>query len=182
MQFDANELVYFIKSISHSKSDSVEKWKGDRDMVDLWEIVKKYYYNPFTKGSNSIKYVLPAILNSCEYLQEKYSKPLKDIKLSSQNFKESHIWLSNTSGVYENPYKKLPKLFEDWTEEELDEVASGMEELSDGGAALTAYGKMQYTDITEKELNELSTALLKYCELDTLAMVMLYEHLREQIK
>lgn len=179
---DANELLHFIKSISHSKSDSVEKWKGDRDMVDLWEIVKKYYYNPLTKGSNSIKYVLPAILNSCEYLQNKYSKSLKEIKLTSQNFKENHIWLFNDGGAYENPYKKLPKLFEDWTVEELDEVVSGMEELADGGAALTAYGKMQYTDITEAELNELSTALLKYCELDTLAMVMLYEHLREQIK
>lgn len=179
---DVNELIYFIKSISHSKSDSVEKWKGDRDMVDLWEVVKKYYYNPLTKGSNSIKYVLPAILNSCEYLQNKYSKPLKEIGLSSQNFSENHIWLSNTNGVYDNPYKKLPKLFEDWTVEELDEVVSGMEELADGGSALTAYGKMQYTDITEAELNELSLALLKYCELDTLAMVMLCEHLREQIK
>jgi hypothetical protein len=179
---DSNELIHFIKSISHSKSDSVEKWKGNRDMVDLWEIVKKYYYNPLTKGSNSIKYVLPAILNSCEYLQIKYSKPLKEIGLSSQNFNENHMWLSHHDGVYDNPYKKLPKLFEDWTEEELDEIVSGMEELADGGAALTAYGKMQYTDISETELNELSTALLKYCELDTLAMVMLFEHLREQIK
>jgi hypothetical protein len=179
---DATELTHFIKSISHSKSDSDEKWKGNRDMVDLWDLVKKYYYNPLTKGSNSIKYVLPAILNSCEYLQNKYSKTLKDIGLSSQNFDENHRWLSIHDGVYDNPYKKLPKLFEDWTAEELDEVVSGMEELADGGAALTAYGKMQYTDITEAELNELSSALLKYCELDTLAMVMLYEHLREKIK
>jgi hypothetical protein len=179
---DATELIDFIQSISHSKSDSVVKWKGNRDMVDLWDLVKKYYYNPLTKGSNSIKYVLPAILNSCEYLQNKYSKPLKEIGLSSQNFNENHLWLSNPDGVYENPYKKLPKLFEDWTVEELDEVVSGMEELADGGAALTAYGKMQYTDITDTEKNELSSALLKYCELDTLAMVMLYEHLREKIK
>lgn len=179
---DAVELIHFIKSISHSKNDSVEKWKGERDMVDLWDIVKKYYYNPLTKGSNSIKYVLPAILNSCEYLQNKYSKSLQEIGLSSQNFSGNHIWLSNTSGVYDNPYKKLPKLFEDWTTAELDELVSGMEELADGGAALTAYGKMQYTDITEVELIELSSGLLKYCELDTLAMVMLYEHLREKIK
>lgn len=180
---DATELINFIQSISHSKTDSVVKWKGYRDMVDLWELVKKYYYNPLTKGSNSIKYVLPAILNSCEYLQNKYSKPLKEIRLSSHNFNDNHIWLSkDDAGLYYNPYKKLPKLFEDWTEEELDEIVSGMEELSDGGAALTAYGKMQYTDISKAELNELSAALLKYCELDTLAMVMLYEHLRELIK
>ena len=41
------------------------------DMVDLWEMIIKYYYNPLTKGSNSLKYVLPAILSSSKYLQEK---------------------------------------------------------------------------------------------------------------
>lgn len=179
---DATVLKDFIKNISHSKSDSVEKWKGERDMVDLWDVVKKYYYNPLTKGSNSLKYVLPAILNTCGYLQEKYSKPLKEIGISSLNLPDTHIWLANDGLVFENPYKKLPKLFDEWTEEQLNELVSGMEELADGGAALTAYGKMQYTDITDAEITELSTALLKYCELDTLAMVMLFEHFRELIK
>lgn len=179
---DAVELMDFIKTISHSKSDSVEKWQGERDMVDLWEMVKKYYYNPLTKGSNSIKYVLPAILNSCSFLQKKYSNSIKEIGLSSHNFPDTHIWLTTDATVFENPYKKLPKLFEEWSPEELDEVVSGIEEVADGGAALTAYGKMQYTDISEAELAELSTALLKYCELDTLAMVMLFEHLKQQIQ
>lgn len=178
---DSHELINFIKSISHSKSDSVEKWIGERDMVDLWDIVKKYYYNPLTKGSNSIKYVLPAILNSSQFLQNKYLKPISDIGLSSLNFSDNHVWLEIEKGTIQNPYKKLPKLFEEWSEEELYSLVSGMEELADGGAALTAYGKMQYTDISEKELQELSTALLKYCELDTLAMVMLYEHFKELV-
>ncbi len=179
---DTPLLIAFIKSISHSKSDSAEVWKGERDMVDLWDVLKKHYYNPLTKGSNSIKFVLPAILNSCTHLQSKYSKPISDIYLSSQNLPATHVWLSSNGGVFENPYKKLPKLFEDWTDEELDELVSGMEELADGGAALTAYGKMQYTDITDAEREALSTALLKYCELDTLAMVMLFEHFNELIK
>lgn len=178
---DASELIHFIKSISHSKSDSVEKWKGDRDMVDLWDVLKKYYYNPLTKGSNSIKHVLPAILNSCQYLQNKYSKQIGEIGLSSLNLPANHVWLSAIGNDFDNPYKKLPKLFEDWTVEKLNEIVSGMEELADGGAALTAYGKMQYTDISDIELSELSTALLKYCELDTLAMVMLFEHFKELI-
>ncbi|OYU79257.1 MAG: hypothetical protein CFE23_14815 [Flavobacterium sp. BFFFF1] len=178
-ELDSATLIAFIKSISHSKSDSAEKWIGERDMVDLWDVLKKYYYNPLTKGSNSIKYVLPAILNSCKYLRDKYSQPIDKINLTSQNLPTSHVWLTCNGEVIENPYKKLPRLFEDWSEEELDEVVSGMEELADGGAALTAYGKMQYTDISDAELDELSTALLKYCELDTLAMVMLFEHFKE---
>jgi hypothetical protein len=46
---------------------------------------------------------------------------------------------------------------------------------------LTAYGRTQYTDMDEKERNDIKTALLKYCELDTLAMVMIYEHFREDL-
>jgi hypothetical protein len=179
---DANDLIAFIKNISHNKGDSAEKWKGARDMVDLWDVLKKYYYNPLTKGSNSLKFVLPAILNTSNFLQEKYTKPLSAIGLSSINLENSHVWLSQNDGIFENPYKKLPTLFEDWTPEQMDEVVSGMEELADGGAALTAYGKMQYTNISDAERNELTTALLKYCELDTLAMVMLFEHFRELTK
>ena len=46
---------------------------------------------------------------------------------------------------------------------------------------MTTYAKMQYTDMDKAEIDELSNALLKYCELDTLAMVMVYEHFKELI-
>jgi uncharacterized protein YprB with RNaseH-like and TPR domain len=49
------------------------------------------------------------------------------------------------------------------------------------GAALTAYAKLQYQDMTENERKEITKGLLKYCELDTLAMVMIYEHFKEDI-
>ena len=179
---DVNSLKSFIQEISHSKNDSAYEWKGNRDMVDLWEILKNYYYNPLTKGSNSLKFVLPAILNTSKFLQEKYTQPISEIGLTSMNLPGTHIWLTHDSTGFDNPYKKLPKLFAEWTPEELDQLVSGMEELADGGAALTAYGKMQYTNIGEAELKELSTALLKYCELDTLAMVMLFEHFKELIQ
>ena len=39
-------------------------------------------------------------------------------------------------------------------------------------------GKIQYTDMTNEERNQIKEALLKYCELDTLAMVMIMEHLQ----
>jgi hypothetical protein len=37
----------------------------------------------------------------------------------------------------------------------------------------------QYTDMSNEERHTLREALLKYCELDTLAMVMIFEHLIE---
>jgi hypothetical protein len=48
--------------------------------------------------------------------------------------------------------------------------------------ALTAYAKLQYVDMTDKERDELTSGLKKYCELDTLAMVMIYEHFREIVQ
>ena len=47
--------------------------------------------------------------------------------------------------------------------------------LSDGGAVLAAYGRMQFSEMTDDEKQKIEKALLRYCELDTLAMVMIYE-------
>lgn len=181
-EVDKEELIDFIQHISHSKNESVTKWKGDRDMVDLWVVEKNFYYNPLTKGSNSIKEVLPASLSSSKFLQEKYSKPINQIRLSSKNFSEDHIWLSIDKGIVKSPYKILPSVFEGWSEDELENTLSEIEDIDNGGAALTAYGKLQYTDMNPSEIDELTSALLKYCELDTLAMVMIYEHFMELVK
>jgi hypothetical protein len=176
---DKMELISFIQNISHSKSDSTAKWKGNRDMVDLWDVEKRYYYNPLTKGSNSIKAVLPASLSLSKFLQEKYSKPLSQINVSSKNFNENHVWLEVENDIAKNPYKMLPSLFDGWSEEQIENTLSEIEDITNGGAALTAYGKLQYTDMKQSEIDELTNALLKYCELDTLAMVMIYEHFKE---
>lgn len=178
---DKQALISFIQSISHSKTDSAVKWKGDRDMVDLWEVQKKYYYNPFTKGSNSIKAVLPAALNSSEFLKDKYSRPISAIRLTSKNFPDTHIWLEHEEGLVKSPYKMLPSLFEGWSEEDIEKNLSEIDDIANGGAALTAYSKLQYTDMHQAEIDELTAGLLKYCELDTLAMVMIYEHFRELV-
>jgi hypothetical protein len=74
----------------------------------------------------------------------------------------------------------LPPVFEQWTNEELDQL-SDIEDLNNGGAALTAYGFMQYTDMSDQKREALSQALKKYCELDTLAMVMIWEGFREVV-
>jgi len=42
--------------------------------------------------------------------------------------------------------------------------------------------KLQYTDMAEEERLEIKKSLFKYCELDTLAMVMIYEYFRATCK
>jgi hypothetical protein len=178
---DKDELLAFIKSITFSSSSSAERWVGDRCMVDQWELVKRYYYDPFTRGSNSIKFVLPAILNSSKYLKEKYSRPIygSNTGIKSLNFKD-WTWIEMKDGMVLDPYKKLPKMFQDVSDHNL-EILTSEDELRNGGAALTAYARMQFSEMSEYEKSELSNALLKYCELDTLAMVMIYEAWREWV-
>ena len=144
-------------------------------MIDLLELVKRYYYNPATNGSNSIKYVLPAILNSSKYLQEKYSQPIYGAAsgIPSLNYQD-WTWIKYENGRVVDPYKLLPKMFQDIPEKEL-ELLSADDELKEGGAALAAYARMQFEEMSEYERVEIQSALLKYCELDTMAMVLLYE-------
>lgn len=178
---DKKELIDFIQSITHSTSSSETQWKGPRDMVDLLDVVKDYYYNPLTKGSNSIKAVLPAILAISKGLQQSYSQPIGKLGVSSKNFSKKHVWLDIEGEEVISPYKNLPPIFEDWTEEAIEKSLSGMDSISDGGAALTAYGKLQYTDMSIREIKEIKQALLKYCELDTLAMIMIHQHFLELV-
>lgn len=176
--FVDEDLVLFLKSISHSSKNSSDNWMGERDMVDLRKVVLHFYYNPLTNGSNSLKYILPAILNTSEFLKEKYSKPLSQISITSTNFSDDHIWLHFENSQVINPYQLLPKLFAEWDLEKIENTISDLDTITDGGAALTAYSKLQFTDMSHDERSELRKSLLKYCELDTLAMVMLYEHLK----
>lgn len=65
-------------------------------------------------------------------------------------------------------------MFQDVSDKDL-RILSDDDELRDGGAALTAYARIQFEEMSDYERDEIRRALLKYCELDTLAMVMIYE-------
>ena len=170
---DKDELCAFIELISHPTEKSPYQWTtGKRDMVDLLELVKQYYYNPQTNGSNSLKYVLPSTINSSDYLKQKYSKPVYGSEeMPSLNFKD-HQWLDIKDGLASNPYENLSELFDGASTLNIKESD---ESIKDGGAAMTAYAKLQFEGISSDERSKLQKNLLRYCELDTLAMVMIYE-------
>ena len=128
-------------------------------------------------GSNSLKVVLPSVLQSSAYIREKYSNPVygKHSEIRSQNFEDGWRWISyDDRGQVRNPYDLLPSLFDDLDGENLEEFLMG-DRLADGGAAMTAYAMMQFTEMTELERSRIVEGLLKYCELDTMAMVFLWE-------
>jgi hypothetical protein len=170
---DKNALMEFIKSITHGANH-----QGERDMIDMLELVKNYYYNPLMGGSNSLKYVLPAILNSSRYLQKKYSEPIygKNSPIRSLNYDDGWMWIKKDASIAViNPYELLPPLFEGIEDAQIDQFLM-KSNIQEGGAAMTAYAKMQFARITDLERVGIIKGLLQYCELDTLAMVMLWEY------
>ena len=176
---DKDELIDFIKQISQPTENNKGEWKpGPRNMVDLLELVKKFYYDPLMGGSNSIKKVFPAILNRSAFLQEKYSASIYggNSGIKSLSFLDAMQWVQKNNNKIVDPYELLPKLFNelDLSEEKI-ELLFHDDKLKEGGSASIAYARMQFTEMTNQERTELRSALLKYCELDTLAMVMIVE-------
>ena len=159
---DGAELIDWIREITEDREAG---WQGPRNMVDLCELVKMHYYQLEMGGSHSIKKVLPAVLSSSRYLQEKYSQPI----YTGRNF-EDRIWVRrDETGRVKDPYKLLPQGDAGWR-------------VADGAAAMTAYARLQFSDIPETEREAVRQALLRYFELDTLAMVMIFEAWREEVK
>ncbi len=167
---DAMDLVNFLRTLTQG---------GSREMYDLCKLSKEAYYHENTKGSSSIKKVLPAILQSSKWLRETYSKPtygsLDGIpSLNFHNF--SWIPSGERDDRSPDPYEQL----RGYGSEMLDEEVLPSEDpddlvISEGGAAATAYARLQFEELSLEKRYKIELGLLRYCELDTLAMVMIVQ-------
>jgi hypothetical protein len=92
------------------------------------------------------------------------------------------VWIKkDEQGAVINPYKLLPPLFEGIDDDQIEQFFM-RSNIQEGGAAMTAYAKMQFVRISEIERESIIKGLLKYCELDTLAMVMVWEYWQNKIE
>jgi hypothetical protein len=162
---DKDALIGFIESILKD---------GNRAMVDLCDLAKRAYYHPDTKGSSSIKVVLPAVMKTSKFLKEKYSKPIYGSArgIPSINYAD-HTWWIERDGQTVGPYDLLKELGR-----ELSGSTTDLD-ITDGGAAIAAFSRLQFEDLDDAERRAIKLGLLRYCEVDTLAMVMIAETWRE---
>jgi hypothetical protein len=172
---DAVELTRFIESITVRKEGSVLLWEGPRAMVDMKPLSSAAFFHRRAGGSNSIKKVLPAMLEASTWLRERYARPAYGGgRPDSRNFAEAMTWWQpDATGRPVDPYKLLPPVFANWPVPEDDE--EGGPTLSQGGAALMAYSRLQFEEVSDAERSAWNQALLRYCELDTLAMAMIIQ-------
>jgi len=177
---DRYQLCRFIENILPSKNSCGKIIEGTGRIVDMRDIIINYHYDPYTRGSNSLKTVLPAIINSSAMLKKKYGAPIYGTDaMPSMNYKG---WTWIRPEKQNDPYKTLPPLSENLEEEKLSEYLENFNEIAEGGAAMTAYAKLQFFDMPQTERKKLVQGLLRYCELDTLAMVMLYQYWCEECR
>lgn len=178
---DAAELCGFIRSLTMRDNDRTTPEVENRTLVDLCRLAEKAFFHPATKGSSSIKKVLPAVMQTSDYLKRRYSQPIYGVTggIPSLNF-HHQVWWQECGGVVVDPYRLLPPVFTTLPREVVDtlEVDADLE-VAQGGAATTAYARLQFEDIALPERCAIEAALLRYCELDTLAMVMAYEAWRD---
>jgi len=185
---DTAELIAFIDLITRSTgAEGSGEHEGERQMFDLHGLIQKGYYSGHAGGSISLKKILPAILRDAPGVAELYSKPGvygKGLEIASLNFEgpQGHVWLQRECGY--DPYQTLPPIFGPG-HVELNQMLgkhAGDEEsgsIKEGGLAMTVYNYTQFSCLEEQEREAISSALLRYCELDTLAMVMLVQGLTE---
>lgn len=189
---DAEELVAFIDLITKSTGDETKlygEFAGPKAMVDLHRLVQEGYYSKKAGGSISLKFMLPAILNDAKGMSAMYAKPGvygAGLPIHSLNFNEpnGHVWLDPAKAG--DPYKTLPGIFgpaHGQLNEILQRLAGDEDDedaaINQGGLAMTAYNYTQFSCLSASERKSIEQALLRYCELDTLAMVMLVQGLME---
>ena len=129
-------------------------------LLDMNRFTLEHYFHPKMKGKTSIKKVLPAVL--CENSSTRISQWLKE-------FDSKFSLLNEEDGRITDPYAQLPPL---------DIFDQAEKYLKDGGGAMAAYQDILFglRKNDAESLKAYEKGLLNYCKLDTLAMVIIWEH------
>jgi hypothetical protein len=145
------------------KNDALKKWltdittdkKAGREgrFVDMNDLTLQYYFHSDMKGKTSIKNVLPAVWNNNRYLH------------TSSWFKK---YVSDSPSSL-NPYDTLAPVISEMEEGEV---------VKDGTGAMKAYHELMFGSLKgdKKRRDQLKQLLLQYCELDTMAMVIIWKY------
>lgn len=129
----------------------------DARLIDIMKFAEQEYYHPLMKGRVSIKVVLDALWQTDPALRAQCAE-----------------WLSLPLEASDDPYEALPPL----------EINGVVQKVHDGTGAIRAYEMMLFTEARGDEGRRARWAQLlrQYCELDTLSMVLIYEHWRRIVE
>lgn len=126
---------------------------AERRVVDLNEWAQKHFYHPDMRGRTSIKVVLDALWKCDPVMRAQFEE-----------------WTGLPADAEQDPYASLPAIV----------IAGVPQDVREGTGAVRAYEAMMYgVEQNDEESKRLwRELLLQYCKLDTLSMVLIFEHWR----
>lgn len=130
---------------------SAPQGTGAGRVIDMLALCRAHYFHPLMGGSNSIKVVLDAVWRSAPEVRRRY-----------------HEITGREGDPKLGPYAALPPLL----------INGKPQVVAEGTGAIRAYFAMTYGAERDDQATKLAwrKLLLDYCELDTLAMVLIWEH------
>jgi Domain of unknown function(DUF2779) len=149
------QIIADLDRFGHVVPELVE-WMTDvfeHRIVDMHEWARRDYYHPGMKGRTSIKVVLDALWKSDPAMRAQFS-----------------AWTAWPADDTRDPYACLPAV----------EIAGTLQDVHEGTGAMRAYQEMMYgADKNDPISRAMWSGLLRrYCELDTMSMVLILEHWR----
>lgn len=153
------ELLRWLNAVVKKDSDDFGIF------FDLNKFTLENYFHPEMRGRTSIKVTLPAVLKA--FSSPRIEKWLREFE------KEISLFGKDESGDVINPYLLLPPL----------SIYKDVK-IKDGTGAMLAYDEMLFGvhKGDEELMKEFKTALLRYCKIDTLAMVIIWEHWSKAVR
>ena len=161
------DLSDWITRLIGEKGDS----SSESRIVDFADLSRQYYAHPSMNGSHSIKKVLDALWGEAEHLW-------------------NHPWFAefvirDESGAPIDPYQSLVSrnttgiLINGHSDDDDEDDTN----VNQGVAAMEAYQALLFGERRDDAdyADRLRQALLNYCRLDTLAMVMVWMHWRHRL-
>lgn len=159
--FEATTLKQIVPELTRFGYDVPElvEWMTDvaqRRIVDLHDWARCDYYHHGMRGRTSIKVVLDALWMSDPLMREQFIG-----------------WTGLPADETRGPYASLPPV----------EIHGTMVDVHEGTGAMRAYQEMMYgADNRDGDVRPKWARLLRqYCALDTLSMVLIFEHWRRAV-
>jgi hypothetical protein len=155
--FEKSTLKGVLAELARFDEDEPElrawlEWlTADRRILDLNQTTLDHFFHPGMGGRTSIKYVLDALWKSDPAMRARFKEVMK-----------------RDGDPSRGPYAALPRL-----------VINGSEQaVVEGTGAIRAYEAMMYGAERDEPGTKAAweTLLKQYCALDTLAMVLIWEH------
>lgn len=154
--YNDNQLSGMLRKILNGNTGT----EGDR-FLDMNRLVRDYFYNSNMVTGLGLKQVLYSTLKSSRYLRDHYRNPVEVDGMKIDIVNETEQGLSD-------PYSLIQK---------------NGEIIDDGSAAMHGWLHTKTPYCSDSKRTEIHHALIRYCTLDSLALVMIFQewlHLIEE--